>query len=219
MTKQSYSRYSIVTLFIFALMLAIQPAQAAYIDFDGSSLTEGASVTNQFSGVTFSGAVLALPGDPLIAFLSVVGSDNTLGSGAAFFNGAFLADENIGIGTPKLITATFSLLVDNVSFWAADVDGNDVLNAQAFDSSGGLLESITVNAGDTDTGDGEAFQVSFSSAGIKQIEIITTQGGEAVGWGLDSVSFTPVPVPGAVWLLGSGLAGLAGIRTTKRRKK
>jgi len=31
-------------------------------------------------------------------------------------------------------------------------------------------------------------------------------------------SAPPVPIPGAVWLLGTGLAGLAGIRARRRKK-
>jgi hypothetical protein len=31
-------------------------------------------------------------------------------------------------------------------------------------------------------------------------------------------TITPVPIPGAVWLLGSGLVGLVGLRRTKSRK-
>ena len=29
----------------------------------------------------------------------------------------------------------------------------------------------------------------------------------------------PVPIPGAIWLLGAGLAGLVGIRTRKKYQK
>ena len=32
-------------------------------------------------------------------------------------------------------------------------------------------------------------------------------------------STSPVPIPGSVWLLGTGLAGLAGIRTRRRKKQ
>ena len=30
-------------------------------------------------------------------------------------------------------------------------------------------------------------------------------------YGIDNLDFEPVPIPGAVWLLGSGLAGLVGL--------
>jgi probable HAF family extracellular repeat protein len=53
---------------------------------------------------------------------------------------------------------------------------------------------------------------------------ISADGKMIVGYGLDSLgqkegfaaNFNPVPIPGAVWLLGSGLIGLIGLRRMKR---
>ena len=151
----------------------------------------------------------------MVAFSSIAGSDTTLGAGASSFNGSFLADANSGIGNPAPIIVSFDILAENVSFWVADVDGQDVLTANALDAGGDLLETIIVNSGDTGTGDGDAFQVVFTSNIIKQIEVITTQGGLAVGWGFDTLSFTPVPLPGALLLFGSSM--FLGFFTLRRR--
>ena len=39
----------------------------------------------------------------------------------------------------------------------------------------------------------------------------TSSGGSGSGW-VGAVNVNPVPIPGAVWLFGSGLAGLIGLR-------
>ncbi len=36
--------------------------------------------------------------------------------------------------------------------------------------------------------------------------------------GIDNISYTIVPIPGAVWLLGSGLLGLVAIRRRKGKE-
>jgi len=36
-------------------------------------------------------------------------------------------------------------------------------------------------------------------------------------FGLDDVDVSPVPIPGAVWLLGSGVVGLIGLKRRMRK--
>ena len=54
-------------------------------------------------------------------------------------------------------------------------------------------------AGDNSQGDWQLYLVDVSPA----------DDGTLISWELD---LTPVPIPGAIWLLGSGLAGLVGLR-------
>ncbi len=58
---------------------------------------------------------------------------------------------------------------------------------------------ITTFAGDNSFGDWQLYLVDVSPA----------DEGTLISWEL---SLTPVPIPGAIWLLGSGLAGLVGLR-------
>lgn len=46
----------------------------------------------------------------------------------------------------------------------------------------------------------------------------TTTGGDDVCWFKDTTTPTPTPIPGAAWLLGSGLVGLVGLRRRSRKQ-
>ena len=47
---------------------------------------------------------------------------------------------------------------------------------------------------------------------VKEVNRSTTGAREAIQVGLTNDVWAPVPIPGAVWLLGSGLLGMLGIR-------
>jgi len=58
---------------------------------------------------------------------------------------------------------------------------------------------------------------------VKLTDLLPHQSGSPYeGADIDAVgaisSASPVPIPGTVWLLGTGLAGLAGIRARRRKK-
>jgi hypothetical protein len=112
-------------------------------------------------------------------------------------------------GNPYLFTATFSL----ANVYAVGV--HNVLNSArngatliAYDSSNNTIESVNSDS-DIDTLD------FFGLITDTPITTITVQMGDPpFGWGLDDLRFggNPVPEPGAVWLVGSGLAGLWGLK-------
>jgi hypothetical protein len=57
---------------------------------------------------------------------------------------------------------------------------------------------------------GEAFYIYAGSAGNQELGLGIGDDANLLVTG--TFDFTPVPVPAAIWLLGSGLAGLAGLR-------
>jgi hypothetical protein len=64
--------------------------------------------------------------------------------------------------------------------------------------------------------DGEFFGIYHNDMPlIKSIALDATGDG---AWGIDTIEYgSPVPIPEALWLLGSGLLGLIGLRRRRRR--
>ena len=56
------------------------------------------------------------------------------------------------------------------------------------------------------------------SINLNDIDKVTfTANGAAKWWLMDNLTYTPVPIPAAVWLLGTGLIGLVGLRRNFQR--
>lgn len=90
---------------------------------------------------------------------------------------------------------------------------------EAYDSAGNLIGTQISPLGNNYDNDGIPWVFAFSglTAGIDHIDIDFT-GTKTSGLGLAFNNFSAtsaVPIPGAVWLLGSGLVGLIGIRRRK----
>jgi len=95
-----------------------------------------------------------------------------------------------------------------LGFWNGDGQG-DTLTASAYDASNNVIGSVG------------AFRSTF--AGFTSdipISYVVFDGVTGDGWNhLDGLQTNAtVPVPGAVWLLTSGLAGIIGIRKKSRRQ-
>ncbi len=108
------------------------------------------------------------------------------------------------------ISVSFATPVDDLSFYAMDIDGYEVLTAKVYNGAT-LLETITIDTINSGTGDGSAKLVEFTAGNISSLTV-TVYDGIGSGWALDDLSYAPVPIPGAVWLLGSGLFGLVAVR-------
>jgi len=113
----------------------------------------------------------------------------------------------------------FDSLVTSVTVTGGDRGGDiDQFLMRAFDVSGNILGTVTTPTFGGNPVTPSSFMVdnftqAIAFAGIKRVEVenITT-----FGIGIDDLNFTPVPIPAAIWLFGSGLLGMIGIA---RRKK
>ncbi|RLB01266.1 MAG: hypothetical protein DRG83_10445 [Deltaproteobacteria bacterium] len=211
----------VVCFFVILLFgVSTEPVEAGTItqDFEsiGELLGEGGHLTTQLLGLTFTGAYIAEEGSPIYAFWGTPSSG--IPHDKAHSEIYTVTDEYSNPGT---ITVSFDTPVNDLSFYAMDIDsfGNvyETLTAKVFNDTHTLLETITIVAGDPDTGDGVATPVSFSVGGISSLEMsVEASNGGGYGWAFDDLSYTPVPIPGAAWLLGSGLFGLIAVRRGKK---
>ncbi|WP_319523070.1 PEP-CTERM sorting domain-containing protein [uncultured Desulfosarcina sp.] len=92
---------------------------------------------------------------------------------------------------------SFSVSEDGAN-WSSSVLLEDVLagGETLFETTYDLFDTFGVNA-------------------LRYLKVEKTSGGAGTGKFIDAVGVSAVPVPGAVWLMGSGLLGLIGLRRKK----
>lgn len=210
----------ICTVCIFLALTALAKAGTITQDFDtiGASLGEGGHLIDQLSGLTFTGAYIAKEGSnpQIYAYWAGTGYGTDGAYSGSYSITDLRGDGPTGFGNPSYpVSVSFSTPIDDLSFYAMDIDGSndkrEILTASVYDNFLNLLQTITVISGDSGTGDGTAKLVEFTAGNISslEIEVKLMNGHQEGAWALDDLSYTPVPVPGAIWLLGSGLIGLA----------
>ncbi|MEM7145027.1 MAG: PEP-CTERM sorting domain-containing protein [Verrucomicrobiota bacterium] len=202
---------------IFAgFLLQTLPAKGlTVLTFEGLGLSEGAPVPT-IDGVSFS-ADVARQGNPLFAFGTSSGSDLGVGGPFNAVGNTFITNPGglNALNTVKIVELTFSTPVTDLSLLVADIDSNSIITerviAEAFGPSGGLLQSISHNAPTTgNNGDGVPVLIDFGSLGnisslrVRNDPIFNPTNNTFNGWGIDNVSFNPVPEPGSLLLLGCG---------------
>lgn len=229
-----FNKLSVVAA-VAVLSLASQ-AKAVVIDFEtvpGAVPSEGLAISNQFAataGVTFSLAngstpVLAEVGGPRTAFDGVGPDGPAAGENIGQF---FLTDDGVTSGvTVSPLIVSYSMATQNVSGEILDIDRGESFVISAFDSlvGGALLDTITINAGDADTGNGVATNWAFTraSADILRIEFAGARSGAGFfGLGFDNfnsgVTVAPAPLstPATLPLVAAGLCMIGFL--ARRRK-
>ena len=189
-------------------------ASAIFIDFD----------TKQ-DGTSYSGLGGSFPANE---YNGVVINDSDPGPGVTFVDqlnplnvGTSISGYYVNVGafdsTPQTqLTLDFTTVVSDVSFDFANPSGD--LTVSVFDISGGSLgvfnyvgTDLFINQAGFNYGAGNVV-----ISGIGDIASVLIEPAINQTLVIDNLNFSPVPIPAAVWLFGSGLIGLIGIA---RRKK
>ena len=223
------ANFSSLFLLVFLLLSIPVATKAVTITFDDLSLPEGAAVTDQYAdlGVIFSGTNTS----PIIA-------QEENGEAYGYFYGEYpdrtddvvlsdyVSGGNMltdGLGKhskyPFLIgddiKATFTMPVTQVSFYLLDVDARETFTVKAYNKDNNVIAEQTIKSGDPGTGDGIATLIEISTTETNPIDHIILDVPSWVGFAIDDFSFTPVPEPATIFLLGVGLLGVAGLARKK----
>lgn len=209
-----------IVLLLFILLLTLFISSFSYaVTYDMNSMTPGyyteSTFNNAFLGVSFNNT----GGDgfdirPTEVNGIYLGPDF---SGNAIWNNPFYTTNNSTI-------ATFSVPVFSVSVTLGDYNrDSDLLNLFAYDENDTEIDNVSFENPESSYA-GMTLGIS-SSIAIAYVEFYGVGLMEnSVAW--DNFSFNedvgssnqaPVPEPATIFLLGAGLAGLAGIR--KKNKK
>ena len=181
-------------------LLAVLPANAGMIDFDGTAAPAVFASTTPLSdryislGLTFAGAT-GVGGEILnqaaeMGFMAHSGTD-------------FLAfNTEAGLGQDERIE--FAGALSSVSVYLASLPSG-TFTLTAFDGIGNLLGATSLAS----SRDWQAMTLSYE--GIRSVVVASTTS----SWALDDLSFAAsaeVPEPGGIVLLGAALLGFVGSR-------
>jgi len=165
------------------------------LNFD--ALDHGTIVTNQFEGIDFQGSA------------QIYDEENNPSGGA------FHTAPNVLLNTNRYepITFTFNTPVDAVGFFNTSIVDREqvtLYDTQRIEIFSDILTESSVNflgyLSDVPIASGEVIGIVPETYGTIFIDTLS-YGNETV-----------VPLPGAFWLLGSGFAGLIGLRRKKSKK-
>jgi len=193
-------------------VLCAAPAFSASVtlDFEGASSfqsidgfynggVDGGGASGANYGVLFGGDSLGLSNDELGPYFSNAPTPGSIMTA-------------VGLDAAMNVASGFA---GTASFFYSSTEATTVGIFSGLNGTGDLLGTFSLLANSGNGCDGPLChwdQASVNFTGLAR----SIQFGNAAGVaGFDNVSVAPVPLPAAIWLLGSSLLGLAGIRRRK----
>ena len=206
---------------------ACNATTGAFVDGDSDALAAGTSANPTFGS--------AIAGDGHAGVINISTTDDGAG-GVNFTVNSFNMDTYLGTAGGAFATqgtnvGTMSGSVNAAGDIALDLTGRDGMaqffntslgqqpwNAGSTFTSGNQVNAVADYTGSTLANDGSAAIVSASQVGPAWGFFVNTPYTEVFSLDFSNATIvaSPVPVPAAVWLFGSGLLGLVGVA---RRKK
>ncbi len=195
-----------------ALTLLSGQSQAVTLTFDDPGAVGSAETFYASQGVLFSGGGLladgpngGMPGQPQFA---------TYGGQSVI---ATLSKDTSGAYSDSFFDIWVEFMQD-VYTVSGDYIGNEAYGAtvSAYDAGGTLLDSISFSALSPISSSVVSTIGTFdftTTSPIAHLHLLSD--GNVAASILDNLSFQPVPIPAAVWLFGSGLAGLIAVARRK----
>jgi hypothetical protein len=181
-----------IVIFLSTIFLFSSAANASIVTLDFESLAEGSTEGPSVTEDSFTVAT-----DEIYFIVVDDGSNQTLN---LLSGGSYFISQNDG--------QSFDLLSLDTQEWHFDgYDGSNPTRIIGTYAAGGQIEMTLPVPGSLAGLATANFDAAWS--GLASLEI---QGGGNNGFYLDNLAMSVVPVPAAVWLFGSALAGLGWMR-------
>jgi len=193
-------------------VLCAAPAFSASVtlDFEGASSfqsidafynggVDGGGASGANHGVLFGGDALALSNDELGPYFSNAPTPGSILTA-------------VGLDAAMNVASGFS---GTASFFYSSTAATTVGIFSGLNGTGDLLGTFTLLANSGNGCVGPLCHWDQASVDFTGLARSIQFGSAANVAGFDNVSVAPVPLPAAIWLLGSSLLGLAGIRRRK----
>ena len=194
-------------IFIIAFLLVCTPALAVDIDLSGATtdtliVAPGGSFAESFAGQTVSGiSLVGSPTNPLSLLASGTLDVAFWDPGVSPASNSILPEP----GNQGPLCVLLDTLATQVSWTMGFADSSGPVKIDFYAGDGSLVNSVSqaLTSGYAN--------YSFSGFG-NFLGFSISEDNDPAGLRFQNFSYTPVPIPGAVWLLGSGLVGLMGLR-------